>query len=697
MNKIFGAFLYLLMAFCLVIILGAAYLLFFAEPTFDEFNKTETMHELIDLDFRLDDKRGAYVNVVGSMFKEGYKQPSQEESYEIISDALDYTSYSLFNDKLAESYRWSGYNLRIYLRDLNSREEFSPTLYLGYPGQNDLNGVQIEYKGDKQSIHHNGFTYEIYKNTDGFLTLYYYKDPDWFTKIEVADEFTCKTKYAVEYAKKDLEFDLVDCYNSLEKAKRRLNSLFNSKLKTPVIRRYDNEIIDMKAGIVNFGSVPTNEIINMYDNVDIKNARTYTNGQFGYESGFIQSEIEEFGRVKIKISGLETWVNYQFGENTLELIPSTQIKDHFEDMTHYTVYKNDGVNELAHSFTSNGNFLNELSSIKIGLAPTFMKEDQKYYSFDGNYFYANYFLMLNDLSNGHNRNSLNKDPYFNYYQYLPIRSESNFSGGDLDKYLEYKGLESESVFEGKGNYFILAEQNTGVNAGIEYAWAVHESGFGRSRIAHDKNNLFGMGAYDGNPYEGSLAFDTIFDGVEYHSKRYVSMGYSDVLTDYRYYGTHLGNKASGLNVMYASDPYWGEKIAAHYFRIDSLNDFTEYNKYQIVIKEDSKAVDLFYEIDGNIAYQAKNNELDINIINLPFIVYETVSGYYKVHSEMPIRLSEKEVCLYKKFNTKTGLYDVYDITDQAEVGKVSYACQYNLDENYLYLEATDKIINIVEK
>ena len=41
-----------------------------------------------------------------------------------------------------------------------------------------------------------------------------------------------------------------------------------------------------------------------------------------------------------------------------------------------------------------------------------------------------------------------------------------------------------------------------------------------------------------------------------HLKRYLRANYT------YYHGGFLGNKDSGINVSYASDPYWGEKIAA---------------------------------------------------------------------------------------------------------------------------------------
>ncbi len=34
--------------------------------------------------------------------------------------------------------------------------------------------------------------------------------------------------------------------------------------------------------------------------------------------------------------------------------------------------------------------------------------------------------------------------------------------------------------------------------------AIHESGWGTSQIANDKNNLFGYGSYDATPYESSF-------------------------------------------------------------------------------------------------------------------------------------------------------------------------------------------------
>lgn len=57
------------------------------------------------------------------------------------------------------------------------------------------------------------------------------------------------------------------------------------------------------------------------------------------------------------------------------------------------------------------------------------------------------------------------------------------------------------------------------------------------------------------------------------------------MTDGRYFGANVGDKASGINVKYASDPYWGEKAAAVCWKIDSYLGAKDSYKYTIGIKD----------------------------------------------------------------------------------------------------------------
>ena len=103
--------------------------------------------------------------------------------------------------------------------------------------------------------------------------------------------------------------------------------------------------------------------------------------------------------------------------------------------------------------------------------------------------------------------------------------------------------------------------------------------WGTSAIAMDKNNLFGHGAVDSNPYYGANGYANPQTSIKYHAEKFISNGYLDN-EDWRYNGGHLGDKLSGINVRYASDPYWGEKAASvnYYYNYGS-----DYNKYTIGI------------------------------------------------------------------------------------------------------------------
>lgn len=52
-----------------------------------------------------------------------------------------------------------------------------------------------------------------------------------------------------------------------------------------------------------------------------------------------------------------------------------------------------------------------------------------------------------------------------------------------------------------------AEELHGTNALYLLAHAIHESNWGKSKIARDKNNLFGIGANDGNPYQDAWTYE----------------------------------------------------------------------------------------------------------------------------------------------------------------------------------------------
>jgi beta-N-acetylglucosaminidase len=108
--------------------------------------------------------------------------------------------------------------------------------------------------------------------------------------------------------------------------------------------------------------------------------------------------------------------------------------------------------------------------------------------------------------------------------------------------------------EGLGRSFVEAEQKYGVNALFLTSLAIHESAYGSSKIAKDKNNLFGFAAYDGSPYSSARTFTTKEQGID-HVASYLSENY---LTEGgKYYG---GATVEGVGKRYATDPNWANAI-----------------------------------------------------------------------------------------------------------------------------------------
>ncbi len=160
-----------------------------------------------------------------------------------------------------------------------------------------------------------------------------------------------------------------------------------------------------------------------------------------------------------------------------------------------------------------------------------------------------------------------------------------------------------------GWFFVNAQETYGVNALFAFCMGLLESGWGRSSIAINKNNLFGWNAVDSNPSGSADQYDNIESAVTQHMAVNLR-GYLDI-NDARFFGSHLGNKGSGFNVKYASDPYWGLKIAALAYQVDkyvSGNDgsLTDYGTYSLgVINQYDAAVKRYADVNSQTLYTTR--------------------------------------------------------------------------------------------
>ena len=348
-----------------------------------------------------------------------------------------------------------------------------------------------------------------------------------------------------------------------------------------------------------------------------------------------------------------------------EYIPTAGNKQNFE--TYYYVNSN---NELYHRY-----YVAAVSSkvwtTRLGKAPLYLKKNVNYYSFDGNYFYTDFTKMVDDLRNGNYNNAVNKMPYYNYYQYLPTRTQTNYNAENLNSYIGYESKinrsdyyqlvwnessqkykwtaygnwdsfpSNQSMLYGEGESFIESQTKYGVNAAQTLSLAITESGWGRSYMSVREYNIFGHGAFDSAPDEYAASYESIKAGIMAHAFKYIFKDYSNPISGSHYYGSHYGNKLSGNNVSYASDAYWGEKMAGNYYSLDKNFDFQDFNqRLTLGMKQIADAVPV-YSLPSTSSTKYYNLK---NIPNIPVTILEEVEGeeingnkiWYKIQSDVPI-------------------------------------------------------------
>ena len=312
--------------------------------------------------------------------------------------------------------------------------------------------------------------------------------------------------------------------------------------KYTCIKNEDGKVLRLKSGIVN---LKTKDVTQNTEYTTDTKETGYVNGNYGADAQYLGTSFNG-KKVHFKISGVQAWTDI----NNVELY---LYNDSYILSTYY-VYNH----SLIHTISTDL-FQGNVNSIAIGPAPKFLKEDTAYYSYDGHYFYTNYENLVND-------NKVNKDPYYNYYQYIPHRTTSYLNNSIYNAYLDQYGVSDESALYNQADIFFKVQNKYSINATMMYALALNESGLGLSQYALEYHNLFGHAAIDENP-DNANQYKSIADCVKQHAYNFLQQGYLNP-EDSRYHGSWFGDKASGINVNYASDPYWGEKAASFYYQLD---------------------------------------------------------------------------------------------------------------------------------
>ena len=298
-------------------------------------------------------------------------------------------------------------------------------------------------------------------------------------------------------------------------------------------------------------------------------ASGYTNGAYGADAAYLGTYN---GKVRFMLSG----VVGEVATSEVQLVDFSSAKS----VSCYKVSEG----RLLHYITQDMSTTGHATSLDNGNAPAYLSGGTTYYSYDGHYFYTDYAVMLADYQNQTRSNSVNAgSPYYNYYQYLPLRSTSSYSAAQLNSLINAKAGSSSKMYN-IGEYLTSAQNTYGVNALLIAGIGANESGWGTSSISQKKNNLFGLNAVDTSPGTYASTYASVQECIRQFADGWMSRGYLDT-SDWRYKGGFLGNKGSGINVSYASDPYWGERAANLIWYLDRNGGGQDANAYSIGIKD----------------------------------------------------------------------------------------------------------------
>ena len=417
--------------------------------------------------------------------------------------------------------------------------------------------------------------------------LLYMTDVKAFSSEDYKNRTLCGN-YEVAGFHADGVIDKVNCHNTYAEAKTFMvnNGADDLAIMTKV--NGVTKIIDCNVGLLDMSVSPA-AITNFYRESDLKNKLTYmdTGSLYGgVDAALLATEYNSSKGVwvaKVRIGNSTSWVS----QEAYEVVPITWIKS----MSSYTVtneyIKHNYVNKIQEYYSGSRGSI-------IGPKPEMLAVGT-YYSFDGHYFYTDIKTLIKDYKNNTYNNSINKNnPYYNYYMYLSNHTKTVYSSQNIDEYIRnnlsitkdaygkyVKGVTNKgSRLYQTGAFFYHAQEKYGVNALLSLSLSRNETGNGRSKIAIERNNGFGLNAVDSNPYQESDWYASFGSSILGYASHWVTYGYADP-TDWRYFGPQFGDKGTGMNVKYASDTYWSEKMAANYYSFDKSKGLQDYNYYQL--------------------------------------------------------------------------------------------------------------------
>ena len=418
------------------------------------------------------------------------------------------------------------------------------------------------------------FTMFIYTNT--YATDYTsYKNRSLCDTFEVAN------------ATSDGKLTKVACYSNYNDARKKMESVNGEG--TVVLTKIGNvtRIIDANYALVDL-SYNSESLSYVYEKNSLTSRKyTYINTldtSMGIDAAFMDTvySSSKTYAIKVRFAGITGWMRIA----DVEILPLPWVKASSSYTVTSSTIKHNYVNRPSKAYTGSAGRV-------LGPKPN-MLSAATYYSYDGHYFYKTLKNMLTDYRNNTYNNAVNKNnPYYNYYMYLSNHTKTTYSSINIDEYIRnnlgytkdvygFSASSNTSRLYGSGTFFYNSQQIYGANAILSLSLSRNETANGTSSLAIRKNNGFGLNAVDSNPYEAANWYATYPYSITGFARDWITYRYAKA-THSLYFGPQYGNKAIGMNVKYASDIYWSEKMASNYYYFDKAYGLQDYNYYQLGI------------------------------------------------------------------------------------------------------------------
>ena len=478
--------------------------------------------------------------------------------------------------------------------------------------------------------------------------LLYPKDTYAFSQANYEYKSLCGN-FEVAGMHTDGVIDRVGCFNTFDEAKNFMKSNGADDLVVFGKVAGKTKILDANVALLDLSVNPTT-LTYFYTNSNLTGSSyTYmdTGSLYGGVDGALldssYSSAKGVYTAKVKIGNFTGWIS----QEAYEVVPVTWVKS----SSSYTVtnesIKHNYVNKIQETFTGSKGSI-------IGPKPD-MLSPGTYYSYDGKYFYTDRITMIKDYKNGNYNNAVNKDnEYYNYYMYLSNHTRTSYSSQNIDEYIRNNMGISQDVYGnasngsnsrlyGKGVFYYYAQEKYGVNAILSLSLSRNETSHGRSNLAINKNNGFGLNAVDTSPTESANWYASYASSILGYASKWITYGYAHP-RDWRYFGPQFGDKWIGMNVKYASDTYWSEKMAAQYYSLDKAKGLQDYNFYQLGVV--TRQVNAMSDASNSSKFVYSYPEAEDAVVIIGEKQGEAVEGnttWYKVVSDLNIDSNFNEI------------------------------------------------------